>query len=155
MRPVKFTANVSKVTMKSPEEGGVSTLTLALKFNKPDRKALSALCEKPEEALKALDAVLDANGKTEIPCGKEVCSMTAGSGTKTHEVTEASFKKVVLDARGGECQMGVILQEPKTVEGVNFYARMLGADLDFAAAPQQRTIEEEVERKEKAKKGDA
>jgi hypothetical protein len=152
MRPVKFTANVAKFTARAPEEGGASTVAIALKFNKPDRKALSALCEKPEEALKALDAVLDANGKTEIPCGKEICSMTAGSGTKTHEVTEAGFKKVVLDARGGECQMGVILQEPKTVEGINFYARMLGADVDFAAAPQQKTIDDEVEEK-KGKKG--
>ena len=147
MRKVKFTANLTKLTATAPEEGGVSMLTNSFSLNKPDRKAFAALCEKPDEALRALDATLDANGKAEIPCGKEVCALTVQMGSKAHEVTEAHFKKVVLDSRGGECQMRVVVQEPKTADAMLFYGRGLGCDLDLAAVPQQMTIDEAVEKK--------
>jgi predicted xylose isomerase-like sugar epimerase len=153
MQAVKFTANVAKLSARAPEEGGTATLTLALKLNKPDRKAFAALCEKPEEALKALDTVLDANGKVEIPCGQEVCSMSVGTGGgKAYQVAGATFKKVVLDARGGECQMGVVFSEPKTAEGLSFYGRLLGAEVDLSATPQQKTIDDEAEEKAARKK---
>ena len=135
--------------MQAPEEGGESSLVATFSMAKPDRKALAALCEKPDEAVAALNAAVEAGGKVDIPCGRETCAITVGQGAKQLEASDVKFKKVSLDARGGECQMRIVMQQGKTVEAVNFYARNLGADVDVSAVPQQASIDEEIDRKKK------
>lgn len=154
MMKVKFKANLNKFSVKAPEEGGVAYVTNVLSMSSPDRKALAALCEIPDDAQAALDAAGKAAAKIEIPCGQHVCSLTVTAGSKKHEPTGVCFKKVVLDSRGGECQMRIVYQEPKTNDGCGFYLRNLGVDLDIACTPTQATIDDEIAGKRKGQAKD-
>lgn len=154
MKAVKFEANLFKFSAKAPEEGGVSYFTNTLSMAEPNRKALAALCESPDKAEEALEAAVKTKGKLEVPCGKETCILSVSTKSKKHETKEVRFKRIVLDARGGECQMRITYQEPKTKAGGTFYLDNLGYDFKLAAAPVQATIDDEIDAKKGKKAGE-
>jgi len=152
MTKCKFKAVLNRLTLKAPEEGGASHITNTLSMAKLDHKALAALCDDPEQALTKLSA--EAPAKTEMPCGKQICVLSIQAGSKKHESPGVTFKKIVVDDRGGECQVRIVYQEPETINGCDFYIRNRGVDLEVACQPTQKTIDEEIAEKAKAKAGD-
>jgi hypothetical protein len=156
MNKTKFKANLNRFAAKAPEEGGVSYITNTLCLAGAEHKALAVLCEDPVKALDALDTVAATGGRAEIPAGKQICVLTVKVGDKKHEPQGVIIKKIKLDTRGGECQMHIVYQEPKTNDGCGFYLRNLGADLEVTCVPTEMTIQEEIDEKakDKAKGGD-
>jgi len=148
----KFEAALKKFSAKAAEEGDESAMMLNLSMGEPNLDALAALCAKPEEADKALAAVVNAGGKIEIPCGDEACALTIMNGQKKHEPSAVTFGRISLDSRAGECQMRISYSEKRTSEGGKFYLASVGQSLSFAVAPQQATIDEEIGRKDSKKK---
>lgn len=151
MIKIKFKGNLKRFSLLAPEEGGVGYINNALAVAGEDMEALAAVCEDPAKALAALKTAKAVGGKSEIPAGKNVCVLTIKVGSHKHEPQGVTFKKVVLDSRGGECQMRIVYQEPKTIDGCMFYVRNSGVDLEIACQPTQKTIQEEIDEKGKAK----
>jgi len=149
MKPVKFEATIKKLQVRQAEEGGQACMTLTLSMAEANRRALAALCQDPEKAVSTLDqtATLPGGAKVEIPCGEEACSLTAQVDSKTHESPAVHFSRISLDSRGGECQMRIGYEEAKTAAGGQFYLSNIGQSVRFAVAPQQATIDDEVDRK--------
>jgi hypothetical protein len=151
MKSCKFGAVIKKFSASQAEEGGQATMRLSLSMAEVNRKALAALCKNPEDASAALDAAAKTEGKLEIPCGQEVCALTVTAGAKKHDSPGVHFRRILLDSRGGECQMRISCDEPKTAAGGSFYLANVGQQVEFAVTPQQGSIEEEIGRKGKAK----
>jgi hypothetical protein len=152
MKAVKFEATIKKLQVRQAEEGGQATMTLTLSMAEANRKALAALCQDPEKAVGTLDqtATLPGGAKVEIPCGEEACSLAAQVESKVHECPAVHFTRISLDSRGGECQMRIGYEEAKTKDGGMFYLSNIGQSVRFQIAPQQATIDDEVDRKKAA-----
>jgi hypothetical protein len=150
MRPVKFGATLRKVSLRAPEEGGSPEISIFVSLSEPNRRALAALCEKPDEALSVLESKVPR--KEEFPAGREVCMATIGDGSKVHKPDHVIFNRVLLDTRGGETQTRIDYSESKTAAGWAFYGSHIGQQLEFEVAPSQVTIDDEIEAKKKETK---
>lgn len=151
MLKVKFKANLKRFAASAPEDGNVGYITNSLALAGEELAALAAVCKEPEKTLAALKATKATGGKYEVLAGKNICVLTVKVGSKKHESQGVSFRKVMLDSRGGECQMRISYQEPKTNEGGSFYFGNLGAEMEVSSAPTQKTLQEEIDEKAKGK----
>lgn len=155
MTKCKFTATVKKVSGNPPEEGGQATMAVTLTLAEPNRKALAALTKNADKALAALEQAGEAGGLIEIPCGDEACAFGMTVGNKRFEQLGTCFRRIKVDARGGELGMRIDVDIPKTADGWKAMGQVLGGEAEFDAVPQQATIGEDDEVPEKPAKAKA